>query len=983
MALNKQKIQLNIQSGLDTKVDEKSGQAIYFNELENAIFTKTGSLNKRFGYEKELDEVLEQPQLITSFKDQLLTQADDKLYTIYDGVKKQVGDLFTFSLNKKQIGTGLYANVDSWVYNSTRATVSVISNPGSTYKVTFTDENTGVLLASNIFSGILAGVIGFSGSFLVFAHDGTPPYALKMYRFNLDDLNTLFPQTYNINSAATSEVSLNILQNTLYLAYTNSSGLFAHTIQNDFNISSALMMWSSANANYTVNSPSITSEGGNIRLAYSDNLGNIYTKLVNSNLVLEIHPQVLIQNFPEAAGLSGGFWCYACETSSSSSVLYFSMYPGLNQQKTVKYYVNSGGVVTNPNNYVFKNRIVCFKPTKLDDKVYVGFQEIPRRMLPPDPSNYGWNAIASIYILDSDDRLICSVGLDSVTTGPTYTANKMQSINGVLQGSFLQLSDIDTDLGSINENMTATCFYMEASKPQTVEAQNSLYFSGAMLQSYDGNSISEAGFLQTPSAMSITLGANSSTINGYWQFVQVYCWRDVYGQVHRSNPSIPTGTNVTSGQVIQLWYSPLQYTNKKAGEFYIEFYAKQPGSLTFNRLNETVINTIYDGWDNSGPYLPVTIGTGYNLTSKELLYTDSGELENIALPSTRSIVSWKQRVMALSSDGRFLHFSKLAEGGYPVQFNDGYTVALEDFGGPATALAILDDSLIIFKEDAIYIFSGDGPNNLGEQSDYRLPILISSDCGCIDRDSVVRASEGIYFKSKKGIYVLRRGLALTYIGDKVERYNSSTINSAVLMAETNQVRFTTEDGYALVYDYYHNTWSIFTNIYAVHSIVYKNSYYYLSSYGLIGKESTNYTDFGSFIPMKIVTNWYQFAGLQGYQRFYKLFLIGKYLSKHYLRVKLGYDFKQNFDHETLIDVESAIESSLYGESEYGEGPYASLQTYQWRVNPKVQKCQAFRISIEDTEYDKGASFSLSAFGLEIGIKQGFNKLGAGKINAAT
>ena len=79
---------------------------------------------------------------------------------------------------------------------------------------------------------------------------------------------------------------------------------------------------------------------------------------------------------------------------------------------------------------------------------------------------------------------------------------------------------------------------------------------------------------------------------------------------------------------------------------------------------------------------------------------------------------------------------------------------------------------------------------------------------------------GLMFKSEKGIYLLGRDFKVVYIGAAVEAYNSMTITSATLLADTNEVRFTTMEGRTLVYDYFHNRWATFTGQTAIDSVIY-------------------------------------------------------------------------------------------------------------------------------------------------------------------
>jgi hypothetical protein len=59
--------------------------------------------------------------------------------------------------------------------------------------------------------------------------------------------------------------------------------------------------------------------------------------------------------------------------------------------------------------------------------------------------------------------------------------------------------------------------------------------------------------------------------------------------------------------------------------------------------------------------------------------------------------------------------------GEAVAFNDTLSVTVDQRGGPITALAVLDDKLLIFKESAIFALAGDGPSNTGAGQDYGAP----------------------------------------------------------------------------------------------------------------------------------------------------------------------------------------------------------------------------------------------------------------------
>ena len=101
------------------------------------------------------------------------------------------------------------------------------------------------------------------------------------------------------------------------------------------------------------------------------------------------------------------------------------------------------------------------------------------------------------------------------------------------------------------------------------------------------------------------------------------------------------------------------------------------------------------------------------------------------------------------------------------------------------------------------------------------------------------------------------------------------------------------------------------------------------------------------------------AGLQGYERFYKVLVIGHYKSPHNLTFNAFFDFDEDSFQETVIPVET------------------DPGVYQYRIFLSRQKCESIRFSLEDSELSPlGEGFYLSAIAFEVGIKKGLNKMAA-------
>jgi hypothetical protein len=466
--------------------------------------------------------------------------------------------------------------------------------------------------------------------------------------------------------------------------------------------------------------------------------------------------------------------------------------------------------------------------------------------------------------------------------------------------------------------------FSQSSNYFDVSQGEALHISGGLLKMYDGYKVVEHGFLDVPEAIKdidpVTdlIASTSTGVDAAKRYLYtiVYKWTDRTGKIHRSAPALPVSLTTPAGTKfdVNLTFIPCYLTSKNDVE--IEVYRTQGNGTIFYKISRVVDTVNTPGTDDfiTGSYQNVKdrkfisitdYVTDQELAYAEPLYTTGGVLENDSALSSSYIASYKARVFLLLSDGYTLQYSKVTGIGEPVRFNAAFKIPLDDKGGKAVALAVIDDHLIIFKERAIFALTGEGPNELGQQDDYRTPYSVTSDAGCIDANSLVENPEGIMFKSAKGIYMLKRNFGLQYIGDSVEKYNGEKITSATLLSTANQIRMITDAGRALVYDYYSNRWSTFSNIRGLDSIEFKGNYYYVRADGLVYKETKGkYQDNGQFIKMRIKSAWIQIAGVQGFQRLYQLLLLGNYKSAHKLVVKMAYDFNPYYQQETIIDVDN-------------------------------------------------------------------------------
>lgn len=524
----------------------------------------------------------------------------------------------------------------------------------------------------------------------------------------------------------------------------------------------------------------------------------------------------------------------------------------------------------------------------------------------------------------------------------------------------------------------------------TTEIGNNLHVTGGILWSYDGVLASEQNFNLWPDNVEVTTTTGSGGLVAQTYFYQaIYEWTDARGNIFRSAPSIPVSiTTTTSSSTNTIYVPSLRLTYKLANPVKIVLYRwstaqqnyYQVTSVTVPTLNPNILTTDY-----------VTITDAQSdasILGNELIYTTGGVIEDIGPPPASSIAVFDTRLFLVDAeDKNLLWFSKQLIEGTPVEMSDLLTlfvspnISAQGTTGPITALAPMDDKLIIFKEDAMYYINGTGPDNTGANNQFSQPIFITSTVGCVNENSIVFIPQGLMFQSDKGIWLLGRDLSTQYVGSPVEEFNSSNVLSAINIPGTNQVRFTLDSGMTLMYDYFYGQWGSFVGIPSISSVLYQGLHSFIDKYGRVFQETPGkYLDGSTPVLLSFKTSWLNLTGLQGYQRAYFFYLLGVYYSPHKLNLEIAYDYNSSPEQSTLISPNNF--APAYGDdSPYGDGsPYGGPGNIeQWRIFLKKQRCQSFQITLTEV-FDAtfgvtaGAGLTLSGLNLVYAQKSGFRPI---------
>jgi hypothetical protein len=326
--------------------------------------------------------------------------------------------------------------------------------------------------------------------------------------------------------------------------------------------------------------------------------------------------------------------------------------------------------------------------------------------------------------------------------------------------------------------------------------------------------------------------------------------------------------------------------------------------------------------------------------------------ENIIPPNANFVCQAKNRLWTFETGSTdTIWFSKTIRSGFLPAFSDLLTLKVASAGGELVALAQIDDKLIVFKERIVMAVLGDGPTEslVGE---FSVPLQITSGMGCTSARSVVETPVGIFYESQEGIYLVDRSLQNMFIGRPVYK-NEGTIIGSQYDPVYNRVFFLTT---TQIWVYYisTNAWYSWTATNPVDLLLEGGVLYQLTSSKLL-KQGTGYQDDGSNYAQTLKLGQFSFAGLQSYQRLYRVLITGRATSDantSNLTIKNYFNSNTTATDTLTLQHSSAI----------------SNNRFEVEVRPSIQKCETMELELSLTANTSG--FIVSAASAEVGALPG-------------
>lgn len=489
-----------------------------------------------------------------------------------------------------------------------------------------------------------------------------------------------------------------------------------------------------------------------------------------------------------------------------------------------------------------------------------------------------------------------------------------------------------------------------------------LFLAGGQTVVFDGANIVEHGFHYPPEDTIGTIDVGGGVLtDGTYAIMVAWEYRMNSGAVMRSQPCLVTNTLdssqsfvVAANDAIDIQIQHLNltqkfnpYSNITATNRYFQapalvVYRTEANGSVFYREGQVEINDVF-GETTLGS---IKVGDSVDddeLKASEQLYTINGT-PNWTLPACDDFVVYKNRLFGISSeDKKQLVFTQVLNDSEVPAWHPFLVHRIDD-DGDCVGLAVLDDSLVVFKENAVYLVRGNGPDVKGLNSDFTTS-RVQSPHGCIERRSIVSDPLGVYFRARQGLMRLTRSLQVEYVGEKIDDYlpaDVDIITSATLPNYTERLYFGITDNDStngfLVYQWNNDQWAVDTmnasetGTLVPLSIVWVAGVAYCAFQG----ESNiyahqNFEDPHDEIQLAILSHWFKFDGAQGFKRIRNVAFLGEWHDDHNLLILFYRDY-----------LDTPFQSITFTSAELDP---SVIDPYQIKLHVAEQRMESFRYAI--------------------------------------
>lgn len=528
-------------------------------------------------------------------------------------------------------------------------------------------------------------------------------------------------------------------------------------------------------------------------------------------------------------------------------------------------------------------------------------------------------------------------------------------------GRYVTIGSYNVNLSQQKVGAYVSRFTSTPADMQGVTFGGVAFLSSGVAGAYDGRGYTENGFVTEPkvrNSEAFTSIFGNMTPSSSYRYAVTYSHVDAAGNLSRSAPYFWNQSTAATNNAVNLYITDLCYTYKSSNASNVDIEIWR----TLANTSDTLYLVHQAGTANRpGQAYDVfsDVASDNAISTNQILYSVSGSLPNVIPPSCRIVTQHRGRLfLAGTPDSRQVWASKKYVPYEAPAFSDGLVFTVDE-GGPVTALASMDDKLLVFKRGLIFYIAGDGPTDSGANYDWTDPVLIQCPVGSVTPYTAV-TPRGVLFQSEAGISLIDRGLNVDpYFGASVTDYMAGkTISGALQVSGTTEVRMPLVGGGEVRYDYRTNEWytansTVITNVSSV--TMWSNVYTALNYQANVYMENAaTSADDGTFQPYTLELAPVSVAGTVGYQDIKKVSVL----------------LEKNTN--SLVTINVAVDGGSYTQ---GMTQNASNLTGEYVVayTPTSQKGRSARIKITDAaagSVGTGVGSNVIAVTIEGAVKQG-------------
>jgi hypothetical protein len=527
---------------------------------------------------------------------------------------------------------------------------------------------------------------------------------------------------------------------------------------------------------------------------------------------------------------------------------------------------------------------------------------------------------------------------------------------------------------------------------RTAQVGRSIYLQGVGLREYDGEMVSEAGFLMFPEGVTISLPQAGGSLTS----AAVYQYRVYWGRYNSKGEFTlsaaltvqPLTTPTPGNQTYTITIPTLPATTYGQSKDIIALVYRTLGNGTTFRLESSLDPSSASCTKNSLAAATVTFVSTLSDAALAVRAVDPYSalvIDQTSPPAGSTLTLGNGRLWQTGGElgKNTAAYSKIFVTGDTPGWNEGLVYELP---GETTTAALVAGQTLILGPETAWSVEGDGPTNQG-LGDFPAPRFLAVDIGAT-QSAHAMVPGGVVVASSRGLHELT-GSGSRLMGEVEREFLADpTVVAMVAQPEKQRVLVYRRSARALCWDYEHGQWSVFTNQAAVGACLWQGKLAVAVADGSVLVETPDlYADQGVMIPMVVTTGNLHPPSSQGSRMRVKMVgFTGSGQHPYHIRASLSFN-EGPFRRLREWDSSQAAETDTWGAgAAWGEGGVWGQEDTQdrssfrfRRLSPR-RKCSTIAVRLETlvsaVDTDLAPRYiEFSEIQLEIGEDPDIEKLG--------